>query len=362
MLGITVQKAETRVMVKYDGSLPSWKTVADFAGSIPPRREWLAHEWIPIGQPTLLYGDGGTGKSLLALQLCASVALSIPWLGLGVKSGRSIYFTAEDDEAELHRRIEKICQSNDVSISDLSNMVIASMVGLDALFVTHDTTHSVLRPTPLLEHIAAKIQSEQPALVVFDTLADIFAGDENQRSLSRQFISMMRTLAYENNCAVLILAHPSKAGIYEKSGTSGSTGWSNSARSRIYLSRPDADNPDLRNLENMKNNYAQIGKSLQIQWQNGCFITDGVNTPFANQSDQVVEDIFLKILDDKAMKGIRVNANSGSNYAPAIFATHPLANGITKPAFLKAMRNLMQTGKIENVKDKRSSYITRLID
>ena len=193
-------------MGTHDENLPTWKNVADFSEITPSRRDWLAHEWIPIGQPTLLYGDGGTGKSLLALQLCTSVALNIPWLGMSVKNGGSIYFTAEDDEAELHRRIEKICKSFDVNIANLSNMKIASMVGLDALLVAHDTAHSVLRPTPLLEHIEAKIQSEQPALVVFDTLADIFAGDENQRSLSRQFISMMRTLAHENDCG-LILAH-----------------------------------------------------------------------------------------------------------------------------------------------------------
>ena len=347
-------------MGTHDENLPTWKNVADFSKIIPPRREWLAHEWIPIGQPTLLYGDGGTGKSLLALQLCVAVALNIPWLGLGVKSGRSIYFTAEDEEAELHRRIEKICQSNDVNISELSGMEVASMVGLDALFVIHDTARSVLIPTPLLKNIEAKIQKDQPALVVFDTLADIFAGDENQRSLSRQFISMMRTLAHENDCAVLILAHPSKAGMYEKSGTSGSTGWSNSARSRIYLTRSDPSNADMRKLENMKNNYAQIGKSLQIQWQNGCFIADGLSTAFGNQSDQIVDDIFLKILDDLTMKGIRLNANSGSNYAPSICASHQLANGITKSAFLRAMRNLMNIKKIESVKDKRSSYIKRV--
>ena len=360
MLGTTVQKAGTSVMVKYDGSLPSWKTVSDFSGRVPPRREWLAHEWIPIGQPTLLYGDGGTGKSLLALQLCVSVALSIPWLGLGVKSGRSIYFTAEDDEAELHRRIAKICQSNDVNIAELSEMKVASMVGLDALFVTHDTAHSVLRPTPLLKHIEAKIQNERPALVVFDTLADIFSGDENQRSLSRQFISLMRTLAYENNCAVLILAHPSKTGMYEKSGTSGSTGWSNSARSRIYLTRSDPENHNLRRLENMKNNYAQIGRSLQLEWQNGCFIADGKNSSFANQNHKVVDEIFLKILDDLTMKDIPINANSGPNYAPRIFSEHPQANGISKLAFRRAMQRLRQMGKIESVRDKRSSYIRRV--
>lgn len=348
-------------MVKRDENMPPWKTVANFAGNLPPRREWLAHDWIPVGQPTLLYGDGGTGKSLLALQLCTSVALNIPWLGLGVKNGRSIYFTAEDDEAELHRRIEKICQSTDVNVSDLSDMEIASMVGLDALFVTHDTARSILRPTPLLEHIETKIRNVQPALVVFDTLADIFAGDENQRSLSRQFVSMMRTLAYDNNCAVLILAHPSKAGMYEKSGTSGSTGWSNSARSRIYLTRPDPDNPDLRKLENMKNNYAQVGKSLHLEWRDGCFIANDALSLHDRSLHAKANEVFLDILDDLSMKGIHVNANSGPNYAPKRFADHTFSGGITKKAFRGAMHRLFESGKIESVPMKRGSFIRRVI-
>ena len=49
----------------------------------------------------------------------------------------------------------------------------------------------------------------------------------------------------------------------------------------------------MRRLENMKNNYAQIGKSLQIQWRNGCFIADGLSTAFGNQSDQIVDDILF---------------------------------------------------------------------
>ena len=340
-------------------NLPEWKVVADFSETSPPRREWLVHEWMPIGQPTLLYGDGGTGKSLLALQLCASVALNIPWLGLSVKGGRSIYFTAEDDEAELHRRLEKICKSLDVNVSELNNMEIASMVGMEALFVNNDAATNVLKPTPLLSHIETKIQHEKPAIVVFDTLADIFVGDENQRSLARQFIGMMRTLAYDNNCAILLLAHPSKAGMHEKTGTSGSTGWSNSARSRIYLTRSNPDNPNLRQLENMKNNYAQIGRTLQLNWQSGCFVVEDQNSKFMNLGQNAVDEIFLKILDDLTMKEIPLNAHSGSNYAPTKFAKHPLANGITKKAFKLSMDRLLEKGKIKSVKEQRSSYIRR---
>ena len=144
-------------------NIPTWKTVSEFSDHPPPRREWLVHGWMPVGQPTLLYGDGGTGKSLLALQLCASVSLNVPWLGLGVKHGRSMYFTAEDDEAELRRRLEKICISLDVRLSDLNNMEVASMIGVEALFVSHDAAKNLLRPTKLLEHIQEKIQNEKPA-------------------------------------------------------------------------------------------------------------------------------------------------------------------------------------------------------
>lgn len=354
----------SKIKMNYEtpiSNLPAWKSVAEFSDHPPPRREWLVQGWMPIGQPTLLYGDGGTGKSLLALQLCASVALNVPWLGLGVKHGRSIYFTAEDDEAELHRRLEKICISLDVRLSDLSNMEVASMIGMEALFVNHDAAKNLLRPTKLLEHIQEKIQNEKPSLVVFDTLADIFSGDENQRSSSRQFISMMRTLAYENDCAVLILAHPSKTGMYEKSGTSGSTGWSNSARSRIYLSRPDADNPNIRKLENMKNNYAQIGNSLQLEWCDGCFITNSASSQHEHSSHAKTDEVFLNILDDLSVKGIQVNANSGPNYAPARFEAHSLAGGITKRAFRNAMRRLEEANKIESVPMKRGSFIRRTV-
>lgn len=50
-----------------------------------PERQWLVENWIPWGCVTALYGDGGTGKSLLAQQLLTSVATGTPFLGLPVR-------------------------------------------------------------------------------------------------------------------------------------------------------------------------------------------------------------------------------------------------------------------------------------
>jgi hypothetical protein len=45
----------------------------------------------------------------------------------------------------------------------------------------------------------------------------------------------LRGLALETSSTALLLAHPSLSGMASGSGTSGSTAWSNSVRSRLYL-------------------------------------------------------------------------------------------------------------------------------
>ena len=75
-----------------------------FRGQPIPEREWVVPGWVPCGVATGLYGPGGTGKSLLAMQLMTAAALGRPWLGVPIAPVRSIGFSCEDDENELLRR------------------------------------------------------------------------------------------------------------------------------------------------------------------------------------------------------------------------------------------------------------------
>ncbi|MBX9752197.1 MAG: helicase RepA family protein [Roseococcus sp.] len=72
---------------------------------------------MPLGTVGLLFGPGGVGKSLLALDLCLAVATRdrvggnlVGVLGpLGGRvpaeaAGASVFLTLEDDRAEVHRR------------------------------------------------------------------------------------------------------------------------------------------------------------------------------------------------------------------------------------------------------------------
>jgi hypothetical protein len=46
-----------------------------------PRRQWLVPNRIPMKNVTLLQGDGGMGKTTLALQLAVAVDQAAEWLG-----------------------------------------------------------------------------------------------------------------------------------------------------------------------------------------------------------------------------------------------------------------------------------------
>jgi Mrp family chromosome partitioning ATPase len=98
-----------------------------------PSREWLVPDLVPQKTVTLFGGDGGTGKSLLALQLAVAAAAGGKWLGRPVQYGSVIFISAEDDEDELHRRTDDILRSTGKTYDDLSDLTLRSLAGEDAL-------------------------------------------------------------------------------------------------------------------------------------------------------------------------------------------------------------------------------------
>ncbi|MFI5016060.1 MAG: AAA family ATPase [Hyphomicrobiales bacterium] len=204
------------------------------AGTTAPRRLFHVDGLIPARTVTLLGGDGATGKSLLALQLASATALKSTWLGMAVAGGASLLLTAEDDRDEVHRRLEDVALHLGAGLDALHDLHIVSLAGEDALLAVSGARGNVLVPTQRFEALKATIARLKPALVVLDTLADLFGGEENHRTHARQFVGLLRGLTLQHETTVLLLAHPSLSGMSSGAGTSGSTAWSNSVRSRLY--------------------------------------------------------------------------------------------------------------------------------
>ena len=106
---------------------------SDLHGQPVPEREWLVPDLIPHRTVTLLSGDGGTGKSLLALQLAVAAATEGRWIGRDVTPGGVVYLSAEDDRDELHRRLADILAHEGGDFRDLDRLTLRSLAGEDAL-------------------------------------------------------------------------------------------------------------------------------------------------------------------------------------------------------------------------------------
>lgn len=343
-------------------------SAADLEGEPVKERAWLVDDLIPTRTVTSFYGDGATGKSLLALQLAVAVAADkeTRWLNRMPAKGGVLYLGAEDDRDEMHRRFADILRANFLTYQDVSRLNIASLADRDALLAITDNKTNTLVPTNLWERVVAKVDAERPALVVLDTLADLFAGNENDRGLARQFISQLRALAIRYETAVVLLAHPSLTGM-AGSGTSGNTAWNNSVRSRLYLERiiTDGYEPDhtARKLTVKKSNYGATGEEVQMTWADGVFIATSTSEGTALDRASInakSERVYLALLRNRNETGRRVNPSAGANYAPKVFSESEQSEGITKQQFKRAQDRLFDKKSITTVSEYRTNYIVEV--
>ncbi|MCW2286223.1 RecA-family ATPase [Rhodoblastus acidophilus] len=338
---------------------------ADYFGHIIPSRRWIVRDWIPCGVVTGLYGDGGLGKSLLAQQLQSACACGGEWVGQVAEYCRSIGFYCEDDTDELLRRQENITAAMNLEAADLANVQFVSRVHQDNILMTFSKSGKG-ELTPLHKQMVEQSKDFGARLAVFDTAADFFAGNENDRGQVRQFIAVaLGSIAEAIDGAVLLCAHPSRSGISSGTGDGGSTGWSNSFRSRLYLSMPECEGvppDDERVLARKKANYAARNDQIPLVWSNGAFRVNRPNDAIGSSFRASASEVFLSLLDALTKQNRLVSDNAhASNYAPKEFALQPDRQGYKRQDFKLAMERLFAVGQIKVVEDGPPSRRRRYI-
>jgi AAA domain len=316
----------------------------DWQGKPVPTRKWFVEGWIPDRTVTNLSGDGGSGKTEILLQLIAASSLQTQWFGKDVSPGPCLYYGAEDEFDELHIRLETIMRRAGRELSDLDGVKLISMAGLDAVLAEPDRNKN-LSPTAIYKKLVSRAVALRPKLIVIDPSADVFGGDEINRAQVRKFVSMLRALAIEIDCAVLLSSHPSIAGMVSGTGTSGSTGWNNSVRSRLYLK---VTSPDTRTLELMKINSGKTGEKVEMRWRDGIYVVDDGGDPTVeNLVNAKTDKLFLELLAIFTEQGQNVGVATGTSYAPAKMAKHPKAKGYSKDQLAASMQRLLDAKQIK---------------
>lgn len=331
-----------------------------------PERRWIVPNWLPVRQVTLNYADGGIGKTLLGMQLMASTALGMPWCGLDVEQCPSVGLFSEDDETEIHIRMEAVRASYGVAFTDMADVHPIDATGADNILAHFDGNH--MMPTARFKQLRECALDTGARLVMIDTAATTFGGNENDRSQVTQYVgSLLTSLAQDIDGAVLLNAHPSVSGIANGDLRSGSTGWNNSARSRWAMTRPmdDDGKPILdsseRVLTRRKSNAAAAGETISLEWQDGVFKAKGAagGVGAGNRKD-AAEAAFLAALR-VSPRPVFTDPRT-SNYAPRVFHMTPHGADFRIPELAEAMRNLMGRGRVivdEYKRDYKTAYLLR---
>ena len=241
--------------------------------------EWLVEDWLPSGRVSMLTGEGGAGKSRLALQLAAGIVtggdgeggwvdapIDCLRLGPSVDNGQPVVFASwEDTEDDFARRLSELSGQAAPWITPerLRLLKIVDLSGRGPAWAhLHPFTPPTLTETG--QELRAATEELGAVLLILDPVAAAYAGNENDRGQVRSFLADWDAWARTSGCAVWIIGHPPKSG----AEYSGSTDWNGAVRSRWAMSKQkrgrDKDAPMEWQLSLPKRNYSAEVEPLAL--------------------------------------------------------------------------------------------------
>ncbi len=181
-----------------DGALRFYD--AEELENLPPA-QWLVDGLIPENAFAVIYGPSGCGKSFEALNIASCVATGLPWNGRMVSPGFVLYVSAEG-RAGLGQRVKAWRLAHSLDTEDLRGRIAY----LPEAVSVHDESDHIETLFKRFEEL-----EQAPALIILDTLARCFDGDENKTEDMGRFVKGVDRLRGQYGCAVLAVHHTGTA-------------------------------------------------------------------------------------------------------------------------------------------------------
>lgn len=195
--------------------LADWRASTRFSGQ-PPEREYLVNGVFPMGKPALVASGGGLGKSFGLLDLAVKVATferdafarDFAFGGMVMRGGAVVYFTAEDDAAEVHGRLSALrSRPERLHIIPLPELPrVPTLFAVDPFVRKPGDTEDW---RALCQQLAAV---QDLALVVFDPLQPFCGMDLNPPENAQAVCTALASLAARTGAAVIVSHHMRKDG------------------------------------------------------------------------------------------------------------------------------------------------------
>lgn len=183
--------------------------------AMPEVRKWTVESFAPEGLTTILFGMGGSGKSLIGADLALHCLYGMPWMGRATTPvGGLLVIDYEDTADEWHLRVQQLCD------------------GYAWPFPERGFRYMPGRAIPLADQvipIRRIVEEHEIGLIIVDSAISACGGDLMDTKASARLINSLTDLGATS----LLLAHNTKAG--ESMYPYGNIFWHNLVRATHYI-------------------------------------------------------------------------------------------------------------------------------
>lgn len=194
--------------------------------SQPAPLPWVIRGWMPDNGVSMVYGESGSGKTFLTLDMACHIAAGMPWHGRKTKAGIVVYMAGEGNYG-IRQRVAAWCKAH--GIDRLDNLLISNKaIDIDSPGVAAQIINAV-----------RELTHEDVVAVFLDTVNNHMSGDENSARDTRNMLNACWVVA-RALAAALCLNHHSGHSADAKGRARGSSAWKASLDSSILVTKSDS--------------------------------------------------------------------------------------------------------------------------
>lgn len=191
----------------------------------PAPLPWIIKWWLPATGISMVYGESGSGKTFITVDMACHIASGKEWNNHKTQSGLVIYMAGEGNYG-LRQRIASWCKTH--NITNLDNLLVSN------------TAIDIDSPTAAAQIINAvrEVTHENAVAIFVDTVNNHMSGDENSARDTRNMLNSCKIVAAALNAAVCLNHHTGHS-VDSKNRARGSSAWKASLDASILVSKRD---------------------------------------------------------------------------------------------------------------------------
>lgn len=219
--------------------------------AVSPQR-YLLDPFLPLDQPTMLFGKPGSTKSFMALLMAVLVQLPVPDNDFGWKTGQQhtncLYLDNETSRDTVHRRLQELLRG----------------MGLPPIHIQYKRLNSALSAE--LEGVQQTIMDKQISFVVLDSAGKGCGGDITQAAPVNDFFTALNQMGTTS----LVVHHQPKDEFTKKRSPYGSAYFEANSRSVWHIERGEgSENDFVVMVRHTKSNDSALHRPIGLKVQFG---------------------------------------------------------------------------------------------